>query len=176
MEEWKDIPGYEGKYQVSNLGNVKSLNYNRTGKEKILKPGKNTDNYLFVDLCKNGKEKKYLVHRIVAEAFIPKIEEKTHVDHIDGNRQNNVYTNLRWCTPKENSNFELCKKHISEANGKKVLCIELDKLFGSTMEAERETGINQQSISMCCRGKLKSAGKHPVTGERLHWKYIDINK
>ena len=59
MEEWKDIPAYQGKYQVSNLGNVKSLNYNRTGKEKILKPVKGVDNYLHVYLCKNGKQKKY---------------------------------------------------------------------------------------------------------------------
>ena len=178
---------------VSNLGRIKGLKDNHGNyREKILKPGKgkNKDNYLNVVLCKDGKQKTCKVHRLVAEAFIPKIEGKTHVDHIDGNRQNNVYTNLRYCTPKENSNFELCKKHMSEAqkgeknpmygktgklhhNSKAVLCIELNRIFESITEAEQELGIYKSSISKCCNGKYKSSGKHPVTGEKLHWKYID---
>ena len=194
MEIWKDIPGYEGKYQVSNLGNVKSLkdkygNY----REKILKIRKNKGNYLIVDLRKNGKQKTCLVHRLVAETFIPKIEGKEFVDHIDGDPSNNVYTNLRWCTIAENNNFDLYRKHQSEAqkgeksylygktgtlhhSSKAVLCLETGKIYGSTMEAEREMGINNSNIAMCCNGKRKSAGKHPVTGERLHWKYIDIKE
>ena len=201
MEIWEDIPGYEGKYQVSNLGNVKSLKDNHGNyREKILKPGKHRNNYLIVVLCKDGKGENYYVHRLVAEVFVPKIEGKTHVDHIDGNRSNNVYTNLRYCTPKENHNFELARKHqseaqkgkhigeknsmygkhhnketkckIGEANSKKVLCIELNKIFGNAYEAEREMGISHQNISKCCLGKLKSSGKHPVTGERLHWRYL----
>ena len=106
MEEWKDIPAYQGKYQVSNLGNVKSLNYNRTGKEKILKPVKGGDNYLHVYLCKNGKQKNIKIHRLVAEAFIPKTDGKEFVDHIDGDRQNNNVNNLRWCTQAENKRYD----------------------------------------------------------------------
>lgn len=197
MEEWKDIEGYEGLYQVSNLGNVKSLGNNKSRKEKLLKPGKNKKNYLTVILCKNGEHKTCKVHRLVANAFLPKIDGKTHVDHIDGNPSNNVYTNLRWCSQTENNNFDLYRRHMSEAkkgekcymygkhhteetkrkiakaNGKQVLCIEMNKIYGSTMEVERELGIDHSNISMCCNGKYKSAGKNPVTGEKLHWKYID---
>ena len=195
MEEWKDIPGYEGEYQVSNMGRIKSL-HDRYGnyRERLLKPIKNKGNYLRVNLFKNGKQKTCLIHRLVAMAFIPRIEGKDFVDHIDGDPGNNVYTNLRWCTIAENNNFDLHKKHQSEAqkgeksylygktgvlhhSSKKVLCVELNKVFESTMEAERELGINNSNISMCCNGKrYKSAGKHPVTGERLHWKYIDIKE
>lgn len=191
MEIWKDIEGYEGLYQVSNLGRVKSLGNNKSRKEKIMKLSKNKGNYLHVVLNKGGKAKTCKVHRLVAFAFIPRVEGKTHVDHIDGNRQNNVYTNLRYCTPKENNNFDLYRKHRSEVQkgeksylygktgelhpkSKAVLCIELNKIYGSIREAGRELGINQSSIGKCCLGKVQSAGKHPVTGERLHWKYIEL--
>ena len=89
MEIWKTVivngEVYEN-YMVSNWGNVKSLNYRNTGKEKMLKFGKDKKNYLRVNLFKDGKHKTCLIHRLVAEAFLPKIEEKTHVDHIDGVR------------------------------------------------------------------------------------------
>ena len=186
MEICKDIKGYEGLYQVSNLGNVKSLNYNRTGKERILNSLKNKDNYLCVVLCKDGKGESYLVHRLVAEAFLPKVEGKTHVDHINSDRQNNNVNNLRWCTNKENHNFELARKHKSEAKkgeksylygktgalhhrSKAVLCVENGKIYGSTMEAERKMGIAHESISKCCNGKRKSAGGY-------HWEYVDLSK
>ena len=179
MEIWKTVivnGEVNEKYMVANLGNVKRLGNNKSRKEKILKLEKNKGNYLHVVLSKNGKRKTCKVHRLVAFAFIPKIEGKTHVDHIDGNRQNNNVNNLRWCTIAENNNFDLCRKHRSEANSKKVLCVELNRIFESNMEVERDLGINNRRISECCNGKIKSAGKHPVTGERLHWKYIDINE
>lgn len=121
MEEvWKDIVGYEGLYQISNLGRVKSLNYKHTGKERILKDRKTNKGYLRAVLYKEGKQKQFLVHRLVAEAFVPNPENKPCIDHIDTNPLNNVCTNLRWVTQKENCNNSLSKEHYSKTKkGKK---------------------------------------------------------
>ncbi len=113
-EIWKDIPDYEGIYQVSNLGNVKSLDrktlvlrgtnksFYCTYKGKEIKPKISTDGYYFVNACKNGKQKPLYYHRLVALLFIPNPENKLEVNHIDGNKGNNCITNLEWCTNKEN--------------------------------------------------------------------------
>ena len=111
MEIWKDIEGYEGLYKISNLGRVKSLNYNNTGKERILKLGGNRGNYPQVELGKNGERRTCLVHRLVAEAFIPNPDNKPCVDHINTIKTDNRVENLRWVTRKENANNPLTKKH-----------------------------------------------------------------
>lgn len=100
QEIYKDIKGYEGLYQVSNLGNVKSLSRN-----KILISDKYTNNattYHRITLCKNGVTKRFLVHRLVATVFINNPENKPQVNHIDNNGSNNIYTNLEWVTASEN--------------------------------------------------------------------------
>ncbi len=102
-EVWKDIKGYEGLYQISNLGRVKSLRKIRgiqIQKEKILTLQPIKGGYYRAKLCKNGKEKSYLVHRLVAETFIP---EHFTVNHKDGNKSNNTVDNLEWVTQKENN-------------------------------------------------------------------------
>lgn len=104
-EFWKDIEGYEGRYQVSNLGNVKSLNYNHTGKEKIMKPQLCNKGYLRVELCKDNKRQKYLIHKLVADAFIPNPNNLPCVNHKDENRLNNNYENLEHCTYTYNNTY-----------------------------------------------------------------------
>lgn len=109
-EVWKDIEGYEGLYQVSTCGNVKSLpkiRRNGTGtyiqKERLLKPSNTSTGYKKVELCKDGKRKGFKVHRLVAIAFIPNPDNKPEVNHIDGNKINNNIDNLEWVTSSENS-------------------------------------------------------------------------
>lgn len=181
MEIWKDIKGYEGLYQVSNYGNVKSLNYLRTGKERILKQGTRKGGYKRVALCNNGEMKFYLVHRLVAEVFLENPRNLPQVNHKDENSSNNHVSNLEWCTPKENSNYGTRNKRIGNAHkgekhhqARKVQCINTGEIFVTLEEAAEWSGIKKASnISRQIQSKRKSAGKHPVTKEPLQWKYID---
>lgn len=122
-EEWKDIQGYEGLYQVSNLGRVKSLeritkipNAKRIEKEKIRKLG-TRNGYFVINLMKNNKRKSFQVHRLVAEAFIDNPQDKPFVNHIDYNKKNNNVYNLEWCTQKENVHHSIKNmKHRHKTN------------------------------------------------------------
>lgn len=162
-EIWKDVKGYEGLYQVSNLGRVKSFYTNR-----ILKPGTDKDGYLRVDLCKDKKPKHFHIHRLVAETFLPNPENKPCVNHKLGKKQDNRATELEWCTYSENEihSFNVLGK---KANGltsmkgkfgfdhnrsKPVICLNNGKIYGSASEAGRELNIIQTGVSSVCRGKL----------------------
>ena len=97
IEVWKDVFGYEGLYQVSNLGRVKSLKY---GKERILKPLKDGGGYIFVHLCKNGERKMYKIHRLVAFTFLTNPQNLSDVNHKDEDKTNNSVQNLEFCDKK----------------------------------------------------------------------------
>ena len=114
-EVWKDIPEYEGLYQVSNLGNVRSLNYRRSGELKLLKQNTTKKGYKRVVLCKNGKEKNCRVHRLVAMTFIPNPNDYKEVNHKDENPSNNNVNNLEWCTNEYNINYGTRNKRASES-------------------------------------------------------------
>lgn len=160
-EIWKDINGYDGLYQVSNLGRVKSLNYNHTRKEKIRKLHVVAWGYLQVTLCKNGECKNPLVHQLVAEAFLPNPKNLPEVNHKDENKSNNCVDNLEWVTHKENINFGTRNLRVAEKQSKKVLQYSLDGTFirewPSASEIESQLKFSQSNICQCCNGKRKTA-------------------
>lgn len=163
QEIWKDIKGYENIYQISNKGNVKSLNYKQTGREKILKPSVDKDGYLFVCLCKNRKVKPFKVHRLVAEAFISNPNNYPCVNHKNEIKDNNRLENLEWCTVKYNNIYNGRQKRIAEKLSKPVLKIdpisnEIVAEFPSIKEVERQLGYKQGNISKCCKGNRKTVG------------------
>ena len=168
-EIWKDVVGYEGKYKVSNLGNVKSLNYRRTGKEKLLELQYHLNGYVYVLLHKNGKDYYELVHRLVAKAFLPNPENLPCINHKDENKHNNYVDNLEWCSYEYNNNYGTKNERAKEKLSKKIMCIETGEIFSSLLEAERQTGIYSSNISHSCHGRRKTAGK-------LHWKYVNNNE
>lgn len=170
-EVWKPIPWYEGLYWVSDLGRVKSLNYNHTGKEKILKPGKNgKSDYLYVVLCKGGERKNCYVHRLVWISFNGPIPEGYEINHINEDKQDNRLENLNLLSRKANLNWGTHNRRISEALSKMVEQHTLDGThictWFSARGLERELGYDQSYISACCLGKHKTAYGYI-------WKYAD---
>ena len=163
MEEvWKDVVGYEGYYQISNLGRVKSLQtmkYSHKEKcaiavmrERILKPYPNTKKYLLVDLKKDRKRNTQKVHRLVAKAFIPNENNYPQVNHKDENKQNNNVDNLEWCTNQYNSTYGTAKQRMAEKMKKKVVQVsasgEVVKRWNSIKEATKDLGVSKNRISL----------------------------
>ena len=168
MEIWKDVVGYEGYYQVSNLGRVKSLNYRGSKKEKILATNLERTGYVRTHLCKEGQHKTIRIHRLVAEAFLPNPDHKNCIDHINTNRADNRVENLRWVTHEENCNNDLTRKNNGNkavCKCRKVMCIETGVIYNSIIEVERQLGILHSDISKCCNGTRKTTGG-------FHWEYI----
>ena len=154
MEEvWKDINGYEDLYQVSNLGRVKSLNYIHSGTEKILSPKTNNNGYLSVLLSKNCVKKMYLVHRLVAQAFILNPNSLPQVNHINENKTDNRVVNLEWCTASYNINYGNRIKKTSRPVKQLTLDGTLVAIWPSAQEAQRN-GFNQSTICKCCIGLI----------------------
>ena len=174
-EIWKDIKDYEEMYQISDLGRVKSLariikHQNRHyRKDKILKTSIDNHGYLQVTLCKNGKVKRFHVHRLVAQAFIPNPENKPQVNHIDGNKLNNNINNLEWNTAGENT-YHAYKNDLIKHYNRKINQYDLDgnfiKTWDSAKDIEIKINIHKSAICNCCKNKRKTAGGYI-------WKYVD---
>ena len=158
-EIWKDIKDYEGIYQVSNLGRVKSLKHSKEG--KILKGRVTGKGYLSVVLFRNSVRKSNSIHRLVAQAFIPNPANKPEVNHIDENKLNNDVSNLEWVTSKENSNHGTrnLRIHQNKAvtyNRKPIICVTNGVTYASLTEACKSLGVTKPHVCSVLKGKRKT--------------------
>lgn len=185
-EIWKDIEGFEGLYQVSSFGKVKSIGrtiykQDRWGrvqeyylKEKILSYYINSSGYCVVNLYNGEKCVHKLIHRLVAIAFISNPDNLPEVNHNDENKQNNFYENLSWCDRKFNNNYGKQSKRgrriASKHRMKRVEQLDINgtsiNIYEGIRVAEEETGIDNTAISRCCRGIFKTAGGYV-------WRYLN---
>ena len=171
-EEWRDVVGYEGLYQVSDQGRVKSLERTfidkigreRYVKERILKPGTDRGGYLRVGLCDGEKRKTFKVHRLVCQAFHENPEGKPQVNHVNEDKADNRACNLEWATARENSNFGTRNERIGKKSAiaksrpiaQYTLNGKLLKVWPSLTEAQRQGGFSRGNICTVATGKRKS--------------------
>ena len=173
METWKNIKGYEGLYQVSSMGRVKSLErkdcLGRIVKERVLKPCIDRYGYLFVNLCAGGKKRTFFVHRLVCQAFHENPDNKPQVNHLNEDKTNNRVCNLEWATAKENLNHGTHNERMVKTLSKPICQYTLDekivKTWASLTEVQRQTGFSQGNISEVANGNRKTA-------YGFIWKYV----
>lgn len=174
MEEWRDIAGYEGRYQISSLGQVRRLPRPLVWKggmtaTKILKPSRAKVGYYTVNLYNTEKRPSLrYIHRLVAEAFIPNPENLPYVNHLDGDRLNNNVSNLEWATPHRNNLH--AHRELSTCQPQ-VLCVETGEIFPSIRAAAETKNISQKSISKCMDGI-----RYCETAGGLHWERLGNKK
>lgn len=172
MEIWKDIKDYEGLYQVSNYGRVRSIGNGYTWKTvRILKQTKQKNGYMFVTLYKEGKQKHSYIHRLVAEVFVPNPYNLPQINHKDEDKSNNNFNNLEWCTSKYNNNYNNHNTNLSESLSKQpimqyTLNGEFLKEWCSSMEIERVKNFSHSNIIACCRNKKRYKSAYGYL-----WKY-----
>ena len=169
IEEWRTVvingKVFEG-YEVSNKdGKIRSLNYRKQkGNVQLLSQNKDKDGYLLVGI----ENKKYKVHRIVAETFIPNPDNKPTVNHINEDKTDNSVENLEWATHKEQNEHGTRTERQIKKMSKRVKCVETGIVYESTLQASKETGIDKTFIAKVCRKQ-----EHHKTAGGYHWEYVD---
>ena len=158
----EDIKGYEGLYAITSCGKVWSYR-----KQLFLKPGIDKDGYLQVLLYRNGKPKMRKMHRLVAEIYVPNLDNKPVVNHKDENKQNNCVNNLQWMTIEENNHYSNTFNKAAEARKKPIYCEELNKVFESAADAARELNLYRTNICAVCNGRQKTTGGY-------HFRYAEV--
>lgn len=170
LEEWKDIKGFEGLYQISNYGRVRSLDHKTNGRKytgKILST-KVSAGYPLVRLSNGATKTSCRVHKLVAEAFIENLDNLPEVNHLDGNKNNNFVENLEWCTSKENK-IHAPKPPQNSPIAVVQMCEDVAiAIYKSIKLASLLLGISEEDICKCCKGKRKSAGGY-------EWKYKEAD-
>lgn len=187
IEIWRDVVGYEGQYLISSLGRIKGIDrIARRGNFSVRVPGLikkvsiNNRGYYSITLCKDARYRHFVIHKLVAQAFIPNPENKEYINHKDGNKLNNNINNLEWCTVSENNQHAydiglkvgaaLGKFGADNPSSKPVLLIARDNKiieFAGIHEAARATGLNASSICAALRGRAESCGGYK-------WEYKNI--
>ena len=184
-EVWKDVLGYDGRYQVSNKGNIRSVgrkdSIGRKCGGRMLKPRYDKDGYLRVNLCINGKQKTRFIHRLVAGAFVPNPNGYSEINHRDEIKDNNNVKNLEWCDSKYNNNHGTRSERSGQAQSKKVKATNIETneviTFNSTVEAGRK-GYDQGGVAKACRGVYKGRAGKLVGGDGrtykgYRWEYLE---
>ncbi|MBP5311893.1 MAG: HNH endonuclease [Clostridia bacterium] len=172
MEFWKDIPGFENLYQISSNGRVKS--FRKSSKlhrvnEHILKPYLSNNGYYQVTLYSGTYKKKLLIHRLVADAFLPNPEHLPQVNHKDENRLNNNVDNLEWCTPAYNNSYGTAIHRAIDTKSKPVIQLTLERvplaIYRSAKTAAELLSFNAHSIRDCCNNASAGYG--------YYWEYVN---
>lgn len=167
-EEWKPIKDYEGLYEVSNYGNVRSLKRN-TAHERILKPMFNKDGYMQVCLCKNNHRKTYRIHRLVAVAFVDGYSESNCVvNHKNEIKTDNRSSNLEWCDVLYNTNYRNMNFRRMQHRRVPIIAIKDDEIlhFNGIVEASKILKVSHSNISSCLHGRY---GHKSIKGYRFKY-------
>lgn len=173
MEQWKPIPGYEGRYEVSDLGRVRSLDHvlpnGHFYKGQIIAPRKNNGGYMLVNLSRSNNIRTFSLHKLVALVFVDNPNQLSQVNHINEDKTDNRADNLEWCTASYNTSYghrnDTMINHRKKAVCQLTMSGEVVEIFPILNEAARRTGVNAAHICDVCKGKRNRAGGYI-------WKYV----